>query len=57
MREGVKFVLVGPEAPLVAGLVDELQSAGIRQVAAIHRPSALELARLRPGRMYNMVST
>ena len=29
-QEGIGFVLVGPEAPLVNGLVDELQSAGIR---------------------------
>ena len=29
LREGVDFVVVGPEAPLVAGLVDALAAAGI----------------------------
>lgn len=29
-REGVSLAVVGPEAPLVAGLVDELEGAGIR---------------------------
>ena len=29
-REGVEFVVIGPEAPLVAGLVDDLEAAGIR---------------------------
>lgn len=30
VREGVHLVIVGPEAPLVAGLVDALAAAGIR---------------------------
>ena len=29
-REGVNLVVVGPEAPLVAGVVDALQAAGVR---------------------------
>jgi phosphoribosylamine--glycine ligase len=29
---GIGLVIVGPEAPLVAGLVDDLQQAGIRLV-------------------------
>ncbi|MFD0937993.1 phosphoribosylamine--glycine ligase, partial [Methylobacterium trifolii] len=28
--EGIGLVVVGPEAPLVAGLVDDLSAAGIR---------------------------
>ena len=29
-ENGIDFVVIGPEAPLVAGLVDELEAAGIR---------------------------
>src|SRR3974377_28423 len=28
--QGVYFVVVGPEAPLVAGIVDDLEAAGIK---------------------------
>ena len=28
-RDAIDFVVVGPEAPLVAGLVDALEAAGI----------------------------
>ena len=30
MDEGIEFVVVGPEAPLVEGLVDKLEAAGIK---------------------------
>ncbi len=36
----VGFVVVGPEAPLVAGLVDELAEAGIKAFAAPRRRTA-----------------
>ncbi|MDB5590470.1 phosphoribosylamine--glycine ligase [Enterovirga sp.] len=29
-RESIEFVVVGPEAPLVAGIVDDLEAAGIK---------------------------
>ena len=40
--ESIDFVVVGPEAPLVAGLVDELQSAGIKAFGPSAAASILE---------------
>jgi phosphoribosylamine---glycine ligase len=41
-REAVSLVVVGPEAPLVAGLVDELAAAGIRGFGPSGAGAALE---------------
>lgn len=41
-REGIDFVVVGPEAPLVAGLVDRLQAVGIRAFGPSARAAELE---------------
>ena len=40
--EGIDFVVVGPEAPLVAGLVDRLEAAGIKAFGPDARAAALE---------------
>ncbi|SON54638.1 Phosphoribosylamine-glycine ligase [Hartmannibacter diazotrophicus] len=40
--EGVDFVVVGPEAPLVAGLVDDLASAGIKAFGPSRAAAQLE---------------
>lgn len=42
--EGVDLVVVGPEAPLVAGLVDILQAAGIRSPSP-SQPASRQLGR------------
>ena len=39
---GVTFVVVGPEAPLVAGLVDDLEAAGIKAFGPHKYPAQLE---------------
>ena len=39
---GVTFVVVGPEAPLVAGLVDDLETAGIKAFGPHSYPAQLE---------------
>ena len=39
---GVTFVVVGPEAPLVAGLVDDLETAGIMAFGPHRYPAQLE---------------
>jgi phosphoribosylamine---glycine ligase len=41
-REQVSLVVVGPEAPLVAGLVDQLTDAGIRAFGPFGAAAALE---------------
>src|SRR6185437_7501266 len=41
-RERIDFVVVGPEAPLVAGLVDRLEAAGIRAFGPSAAAAALE---------------
>ena len=40
--EGIDFAVVGPEAPLVAGLADRLEAAGIASFGPSARASALE---------------
>ena len=41
-RERIDFVVVGPEAPLVAGLVDELAGAGIKAFGPTRAAARLE---------------
>ena len=41
-RERIDFVVVGPEAPLVAGLVDRLEAAGIAAFGPSAAAAALE---------------
>lgn len=40
--ESVDFVVIGPEAPLVAGLVDDLSAAGIKAFGPKREPARLE---------------
>lgn len=40
--EGVDFVVIGPEAPLVAGLVDDLSAADIKAFGPKREPARLE---------------
>lgn len=40
--ESVDFVVIGPEAPLVAGLVDDLSAAGIKAFGPRKEPARLE---------------
>ncbi len=40
--EGIEFVVVGPEAPLVGGLVDHLEAEGIKTFGPSREASALE---------------
>ena len=42
MDEGIEFVVVGPEAPLVEGLVDKLEAAGIKAFGPNSRAAILE---------------
>ena len=41
-QEGIGFVVVGPEAPLVAGLVDSLETAGIKAFGPTANAAILE---------------
>jgi phosphoribosylamine--glycine ligase len=41
-REGIDFTVVGPEAPLVAGIVDEFERRGLRIFGPDSRASMLE---------------
>jgi phosphoribosylamine--glycine ligase len=41
-REAIEFVIVGPEAPLVAGLVDDLTAAGIKAFGPSQAAAQLE---------------
>jgi phosphoribosylamine--glycine ligase len=41
-REAIDFVVIGPEAPLVAGLVDDLAAAGIRAFGPSKAAAQLE---------------
>ena len=40
--EAVDLVVVGPEAPLVAGIVDDLEAAGIKAFGPRREPARLE---------------
>jgi phosphoribosylamine--glycine ligase len=41
-REAIEFVIIGPEAPLVAGLVDDLEEAGIKAFGPSRAAAQLE---------------
>src|ERR1700685_3731453 len=41
-EHGIDFVVIGPEAPLVAGLWDRLEAAGIRTLGPSARAAQLE---------------
>ena len=41
-REGVALTIIGPEAPLVAGVVDAFESAGLRCFGPRQAPARLE---------------
>src|SRR5687767_14475561 len=41
-EEAIDFVVVGPEAPLVAGIVDDLAAAGIRAFGPSRAAARLE---------------
>ena len=45
-REGIELVLVGPEMPLAAGLVDELQAAGVRAFGPQRKAAQLESSKV-----------
>lgn len=42
IREGIDFTVVGPEAPLVEGIVDEFESRGLKILGPNRRASMLE---------------
>lgn len=41
-REGIDFTVVGPEAPLVEGIVDEFESRGLKIFGPSQKASMLE---------------
>lgn len=45
-EEGAALVVVGPEAPLVAGVVDALEAAGIRAFGPRREPARLEASKV-----------
>jgi phosphoribosylamine--glycine ligase len=45
LEERIDFAVVGPEAPLVAGLVDRLEAAGIKAFGPSRKAAALEASK------------
>src|SRR3984885_6561404 len=43
--KGIEFVVIGPEAPLVAGLWDRLEAAGIRTLGPSAKAAQLEASK------------
>src|SRR5262245_5630260 len=42
LKESIDLTIVGPEAPLVAGVVDRFQAAGLRCFGPVRRAAQLE---------------
>lgn len=47
-REGVAFTVVGPEAPLAAGVVDDFRAAGLRSSGRPKRLLSSKVRRILP---------
>jgi len=45
-KEGVDYVLVGPEAPLAAGIVDHLKAAGVKALGPTRAAALLESSKV-----------
>ena len=45
-REGADYVIVGPEAPLAAGIVDHLKAAGIKTLGPTRAAAMLESSKV-----------